>query len=225
MAEVFSSPRTLGKRGGGVLSPHPHNHVGQIDFSSKKRRLVCGADLGLLDANPAAELHRSSSPIHSSKRARPTSPSSPGGGGGLDGREVPTYTHRQFETLAREKDAEIVAARKEMVAMRAHLGEKEGELLRVRDENSRLQGGVGVYQKEIERLHGENRILKRGVTIQNTKCKEVEGQLLALQHAALQAAEYIKRLEQTNYALSVRVQTMGSPGTNDFMGERPPDVF
>lgn len=55
---------------------------------------------------------------------------------------------------------------------------------------------------------------------------QVESQLHSLQQAAGQAAEYMKRLEQTNYALSVRVQTMGNSGPSDFMGgQRPPDVY
>lgn len=58
------------------------------------------------------------------------------------------------------------------------------------------------------------------------RVEKVESQLHDLQQAAGQAAEYIKRLEQTNYALSVRVQAMGNPGPSDFMGgQRPPDVF
>ena len=49
MAEVFSgnSPCMLGKR---VLSPHAHGSTligGQLDFSSKKRRLGQGADQGM----------------------------------------------------------------------------------------------------------------------------------------------------------------------------------
>ncbi|CAN0054953.1 unnamed protein product [Ectocarpus sp. 13 AM-2016] len=95
-----------------------------------------------------------------------------------------------------------------------------------REENGRLKEGMGMFQKELERLSAENRILKRAVGIQNTKGKELEGQLHGLQQAAGQAAEYVKRLEQTNYALSVRVQAMGSSGASDFMGgQRPPDVF
>lgn len=45
MAEVFSnSPCMLGKR---VLSPHSsHGLVGQLDFSSKKRRFALGSDQG-----------------------------------------------------------------------------------------------------------------------------------------------------------------------------------
>ena len=48
MAEVFSSnsPCMLGKR---VLSPHSHSSTligGQLDFSSKKRRLGQGTDQG-----------------------------------------------------------------------------------------------------------------------------------------------------------------------------------
>lgn len=55
---------------------------------------------------------------------------------------------------------------------------------------------------------------------------QLESQLHGLQQAAGQAGEYMKRLEQTNYALSVRVQAMGNSGPSDFMGgQRPPDVF
>lgn len=55
---------------------------------------------------------------------------------------------------------------------------------------------------------------------------QLENQLHGLQQAAGQAGEYMKRLEQTNYALSVRVQAMGNSGPSDFMGgQRPPDVF
>lgn len=54
----------------------------------------------------------------------------------------------------------------------------------------------------------------------------MEGQLHALQQSAVQASDYMRRLEQTNYALSVRVQAMGNSGPSSFMGEqRPPDVF
>lgn len=60
----------------------------------------------------------------------------------------------------------------------------------------------------------------------NETNKQLENQLQNLQQAAGQAAEYIKRLEQTNYALSVRVQAMGNSGSNDFLGgQRPPDVY
>lgn len=55
---------------------------------------------------------------------------------------------------------------------------------------------------------------------------QLEGQLQTLQQTAVQAAEYVKRLEQMNYALSVRVQAMGNSGPSDFISsQRPPDVF
>lgn len=115
---------------------------------------------------------------------------------------------------------------KQFGALRSHVAEKESGFTQAREENVRLRDGLGAYQKEVERLAAENRILKRAVGIQNTKGKEVEGQLQQLQQAAGQAAEYIKRLEQSNYALSVRVQAMGSSGPNDFLGgQRNPDVF
>lgn len=252
MAEVFSnSPCMLGKR---VLSPHPHSLMGgQLDFSSKKRRLGLGADQGMFERSEAEENHRSLSPVRAGKRARPLSPLQPlasstssslshlphsssaeGGRGGRLGDASFGFSHhqhphaRQQQAAERERaeGVEVVALRREVVALRAHVVEKEGGLGLARDENARLKDGLGMYQKEVERLSSENRILKRAVGIQNSKGKEVESQLHDLQQAAGQAAEYIKRLEQTNYALSVRVQAMGNPGPSDFMGgQRPPDVF
>lgn len=60
MAEVFSSssPCMLGKR---VLSPHSHSSTlmgGQLDFSSKKRRLGQGAaDQGTKEQSPSPAAH------------------------------------------------------------------------------------------------------------------------------------------------------------------------
>ncbi|CAM9510550.1 unnamed protein product [Ascophyllum nodosum] len=229
MAEVFSkSPCSLGKR---VLSPHA-----QLDFSSKKRRFGQEPDQGSFDRPDAAEfLGRPSSPFRAGKRARPLSPLQPtahaadfGGRGSLNDAFgfSQQQQHRQAQWRGNGQDAEMAALRSEVGALRAHAAEKESGFVLAREENARLKSSVGMYQKEVERLSGENRILRRAVGIQNTKGKEVEGQLHSLQQATAQAAEYVKRLEQTNYALSVRVQAMGNPGPNDFMGgQRPPDVF
>ncbi|CAM9694615.1 unnamed protein product [Ectocarpus fasciculatus] len=249
MAEVFSSnsPCMLGKR---VLSPHSHGTLmgGQLDFSSKKRRLGHGLDqAGSFDRSESdqqQQQQRSPSPVRAGKRARPLSPLQPTahfpsggglgeaaaassrGGSGFFGGGGSFSQHQQRAHRTGAEDAELAALRREVAALRAHAAEKESGLNMAREENGRLKEGVGMFQKELERLSAENRILKRAVGIQNTKGKELEGQLHGLQQAAGQAAEYVKRLEQTNYALSVRVQAMGNSGANDFMGgQRPPDVF
>ncbi|CAM9667941.1 unnamed protein product [Ectocarpus sp. 6 AP-2014] len=251
MAEVFSSnsPCMLGKR---VLSPHSHGTLmgGQLDFSSKKRRLGQGLDqAGSFDRSESdhqqqqQQQQRSPSPVRAGKRARPLSPlqpsahfSSGGGGEGASasrgsglfggGSFSQQHQHQQRAHRTGAEDGELAALRREVAVLRAHAAEKESGLNMAREENGRLKEGVGMFQKELERLSAENRILKRAVGIQNTKGKELEGQLHGLQQAAGQAAEYVKRLEQTNYALSVRVQAMGNSGASDFMGgQRPPDVF
>jgi hypothetical protein len=132
----------------------------------------------------------------------------------LDPQDQPQYSARTLE-------AELSKVRAECCA---HIAEKEAG----------MAAAAGAVAADLERTQAENRILKRAVTIQNTRCKEVEGQLGALQAAAVQAAEYVKRLEQTNYALGMRVQQMdagqqhssqGSGGGGFFGGHRPPDVF
>ncbi|CAM9990906.1 unnamed protein product [Scytosiphon promiscuus] len=242
MAEVFSSnsPCMLGKR---VLSPHAHGTMmaGQLDFSSKKRRLGQGADQGRLVRTPPSSVISLTAwyphPLRTpGKRARPLSPLQPsshfpaGGGDASRGFSAGSPTRRPHHADGVKRSVNGDAAREcanaEVGALRAHSAEKEGALNMAQEENGRLKEGLGMYQKELERLSAENRILKRAVGIQNTKGKELEGQLHGLQQTAGQAAEYVKRLEQTNYALSVRVQAMGNSGPSDFMGgQRPPDVF
>eukprot|EP00903_Cladosiphon_okamuranus_P016127 g14883.t1 len=243
MAEVFSgnSPCMLGKR---VLSPHSHGSTlvgGQLDFSSKKRRLGQGADQGSFDRSESDQhqRQRSPSPIRSGKRARPLSPLQPSahflaaggdarGSSSAAGAFGSCSQQQQQRTHGRTaaEEGELAALRLEVGALRQHVAEKDAGLNIAREENTRLKEGMGMYQKELERLTSENRILKRAVGIQNTKGKELEGQLHGLQQAAGQAGEYMKRLEQTNYALSVRVQAMANSGPSDFMGgQRPPDVF
>ncbi|CAN0552546.1 unnamed protein product, partial [Ectocarpus sp. 12 AP-2014] len=204
MAEVFSSnsPCMLGKR---VLSPHSHGTLmgGQLDFSSKKRRLGQGLDqAGSFDRSESYQQHqhqqqqRSPSPVRAGKRARPLSPLQPsahfpsGGaaageaassshgasgffGGGSFSQHQHQHQHQQKAHRMGAEDGELAALRREVAALQAHAAEKESDLNMAREENGRLKEGMGMFQKELERLSAENRILKRAVGIQNTKGKEV----------------------------------------------------
>ncbi|CAN0505517.1 unnamed protein product, partial [Ectocarpus sp. 12 AP-2014] len=198
MAEVFSSnsPCMLGKR---VLSPHSHGTLmgGQLDFSSKKRRLGQGLDqAGSFDRSESyqQQQQRSPSPVRAGKRARPFSPlqpsahfpsggaaageaasSSHGGSGFFGGGSFSQHQqqHQQKAHRTGAEDGELAALRREVAALRAHAAEKESGLNMAREENGRLKEGMGMFQKELERLSAENRILKRAVGIQNTKGKEV----------------------------------------------------
>lgn len=237
----------------GAATAATQNHLDFGGLSKKRQRLGgqdsqgmfdrCGAGAGVGESNVA---QRSLSPPRAgSKRNRTLSylqpsalpsPSSnalysPASGGavvqnGLFGFAGSSKQHTSSSAGKDRAEQEMVELRREVVALRAHTAEKEVGLTLAKEENARLRDGVGMLQKEMERLTSDNRILKRAVGIQNTKGKELESQLHNMQQATGQAAEYIKRLEQTNYALSVRVQAMGNSGPSDFLGgQRPPDVY
>jgi small-conductance mechanosensitive channel len=79
-------------------------------------------------------------------------------------------------------------------------------------------------EKEMEKNLQENKILKRAVTIQNQQKEECQQENIMLKSLAQQAAEHIKRLEQTNYALRVHLQT-STTSQIDHHTNSPPDVF
>jgi hypothetical protein len=240
MAQVFStSPFVLGKRSGlSFHSSNNNNHcgggaAGDSPLQHKKRRLVHEEEDG---GSPDGSRSPDTGSSHY-KRFRAVGSYTPGSSAGMmnpfgfqpqqQQQQQQQQQHQQLDPQdqpqysARTLEAELSKVRAEC---RAHIAEKEAGMV----------AAAGAVAADLERTQAENRILKRAVTIQNTRCKEVEGQLSSLQAAAMQAAEYVKRLEQTNYALGMRVQQMdagqqhssqGSGGGGFFGGHRPPDVF
>lgn len=223
MAQVFqsSSPFILGKRSCDVFSPSHHSHHdSQMDAEEsergssqyKKRRLF-----GSVEQDPPAEAPSSSGGNEQRKRMRSEAFTGTGSGhnhsygsqmqeqNSLAPEDRPIYSARQMESELNKLKNEVAT----------HLAAKKAE----------GEAATGVLTRELEQMQHENKILKRAVTIQDGRYKEIESQLSSLQQIASQGAEYVKRLEQINYALGVRVQQMGQ-SNNDFLGGlRPPDVF
>lgn len=160
-------------------------------------------------------------------------------------KDVPKYTQRHVEYFEQAKQAEIARIRyarwsyflcegpgpgiycdSSRLVCRAEYEQfilkKEGEFQNCRHELLQLHVSTESKDKDLERLNGENKLLKRAITIQNQQKEECQQENTMLRNLATQAAEHIKRLEQSNYALSVHLQTSTSTSTGHF---QPPDVF
>ncbi|KAF1318501.1 hypothetical protein FI667_g13900, partial [Globisporangium splendens] len=134
-------------------------------------------------------------------------------------KDVAKYTQRHVEYFEQAKQAEIARIRAEYEQF---ILKKEVEFQQCRHELARVHESTQSKDKEIERLHSENKLLKRAITIQNQQKEECQQENVVLRNLATQAAEHIKRLEQSNYALSVHLQTSTSTSSEHF---QPPDVF
>ncbi|OQR89578.1 hypothetical protein ACHHYP_06196 [Achlya hypogyna] len=134
--------------------------------------------------------------------------------------DLPKYSQRQFEYLDQAKQAEVSRLRAEFehIMMR-----KEKELQDMRVEHDRLRQICTDQAKEAEKVQAENKILRRAVAIQNQQKEEATTENGMLKQLAHQAAEHIKRLEQTNYALRVHLQT--STGSNGSANTFSSDVY
>jgi DNA repair exonuclease SbcCD ATPase subunit len=134
-------------------------------------------------------------------------------------KDVPKYTQRHVEFFEQAKQAEIARIRAEYEQF---IMKKEVEFQSCRRELQQLHEATHAKDKDAERLNSENKLLKRAITIQNQQKEECQQENAVLRNLATQAAEHIKRLEQSNYALSVHLQTSTSTSSEHF---QPPDVF
>jgi len=107
----------------------------------------------------------------------------------------------------------------------AELAERESQTNNLHSENVSLKQQLQQFQNELMKLQEENKILKKAVHLQNSKSKELEKSFNCQQQSLSQAAEHIKRLEQTNYALRVHLEANSTPQSFSSFEQRPPDVF
>ncbi|TYZ62450.1 hypothetical protein PybrP1_005571 [[Pythium] brassicae (nom. inval.)] len=135
-------------------------------------------------------------------------------------KDVPKYTQRHVEFFEQAKLAEIARIRAEY---EQHAMKKEMELQSCRRELQQARGAAHATARDLERLAGENKLLKRAITIQSQQKDECQQENAVLRNLATQAAEHIKRLEASNYALSVHLQTSTNAATSSRF--QPPDVF
>lgn len=212
MAEVFNtSPFMLGKRGPGVLSPHHHNHFDSQEYGPKKRRLFYGDDItgeqGGASSSGSRDDHHYS---HGAPKRMRT-----GGGCSPPPPEMPQFSQRQV-------DEQLQRLRSEYTAFSSR---REEQMREAGAELARLAAAFTASQRELEKSSGENKILRRAVTIQNTRCRELEGQLTTAQQAASAAGDHIRRLEQANYAMALRIGSIGVGAGGEFTQRGPPDVY
>ena len=118
----------------------------------------------------------------------------------------------------RRKDAEAGRLRAEFAEA---LARKDGEIAGMTAEHVRVLEAFRVLRDEFDKAAGENKILKKAVAIQHDKQKQHDAQMAAFVDAAAKAAEHIKRIEQTNYALRAHLAAAGNSPGGDFAPPRP----
>lgn len=135
-------------------------------------------------------------------------------------KDVPKYTQRHVDYFEQVKQAEIARIRAEY---EQYIMKKETETQQLRHELMRLQEVASTQDRDGQRLVNENKLLKRAITIQSQQKEECQQENVMLKSLAAQAADHIKKLEQTNYALRVHLQTSTSAGRGHTAAN--PDVY
>ena len=94
------------------------------------------------------------------------------------------------------------------------------------DELEQLRSLSAQRDAELTKVNEENRILKQAVRVQHGQAEKLRGEIeqkhrndiQAFINAGMQAAEHIRRLEQTNYALRAHLEQMAPPHSTDMSG-------
>mmetsp|Transcript_5115 Transcript_5115/g.11289 ORF Transcript_5115/g.11289 Transcript_5115/m.11289 type:complete len:112 (+) Transcript_5115:523-858(+) len=103
----------------------------------------------------------------------------------------------------------------ELEALRSLSAQQGTELAKVNEENRILKQAVRVQHGQTEKLRGEIEHRVRG-EIEHKHRSEIEG----FQNLGMHAAEHIRRLEATNYALRTHLEQMAPSHATD-MGNGP----
>ena len=89
-------------------------------------------------------------------------------------------------------------------------------------DNSGLEQSLSSLKTGHERITKENQILRRAVSIQQERHVQADREVKAVK---AQADERIRGLEQIILSLRYHLQTQQNNVGNDFMHQRPPDVY
>jgi len=126
----------------------------------------------------------------------------------------------QFEMYDKQKEMEVERLRSDFTSA---LAQKDRDFQQINQANSLLHQEITALKSTMEKMGNENRILKKAVNIQNNKGKELELELMNAKKFCVEREEYIKRLEQINYALKVHLG-QGSMIESALNHNQPPDV-
>lgn len=109
--------------------------------------------------------------------------------------------------------------------MKKTVSDQASVIKSLKAEKSTLESTLNALQTEHEKVLKDNQILRRAVSIQQDRLKVSENELKTFQKQRALADERIKGLEQMIMSLRYHLQAQQSHVGNDFMHQRPPDVF
>nr|CCA26138.1 conserved hypothetical protein [Albugo laibachii Nc14] len=136
-----------------------------------------------------------------------------------DAKSCLKYTQRQVDYFEQVKQEEISRLRTECEQFMLR---KEADMQKLKPEVSKWREHALQIEKRSERYQQENKLLKRAITIQAQQKDECQRENQVLKQLTAQAAEHIKRLEQSNYALRIHLEKSTSVQISH---PRFPDIF
>ena len=99
------------------------------------------------------------------------------------------------------------------------------EIEYLKNAKASLETSLANLKTEHDKTLNENRILKRAVTIQQERQTHASNDLESARQYKVDAEENIRRLEQMVMSLRYHLQAQQPNVGNDFMSQRPPDVY
>jgi chromosome segregation ATPase len=99
------------------------------------------------------------------------------------------------------------------------------EIESLKQEKKTMEESMQTLKTEHQRTAKENHVLRRAVQIQQDRQNETEKELKNAHKYKADTEERIKKLESMIMSLRYRLQAQQMPMSNNFLNERPPDVF
>lgn len=95
----------------------------------------------------------------------------------------------------------------------------------LKKEKKTVEDSFQSLKTDHERISKENHVLRRAVQIQQDRQNQTDAELKNAHNYKLDSEERIKKLEHMIVALRYHLQAQQAPVGNDFLNQRPPDVF
>ena len=136
--------------------------------------------------------------------------------------EPQLFTQQQVDFFEQKKKAEMAKICCEYDQLVWKKDQAQAQLSAELDQTKHV---VSLQAQGLEKLSQENQILKRAVGIQNQQKVQAQAEMGQLQARLTQAIDQIRKLEQTNYALKVHLQSNDSMSGNNTTFFPPPNVY
>jgi len=109
--------------------------------------------------------------------------------------------------------------------MQQTIDKQSADIERLTTEKITLVNSYNELKVTNDKALNENRILKKAVTIQKERQNQADSELNAARTYKGEADDKIKKYEQIIMTLRYHLHAQQPCAANDFMGNRPPDVF